>query len=189
MIVIVHWEGSPRPVERALGAQRLTVGDHFSIGRVEDNDIVLHRDFVARHHCEVWRGGKLVFVRDTKSTGGTMVNATTVHTAPRALCREDRIVFGEVLIEVADAPGREEYASLLDDPALPMDQFLAAGEIAPPALLKHPRFAPFLSTAERIREIPARLLGALSACGAELPPALRDELSRRFQWPDSSTPR
>jgi hypothetical protein len=75
-----------------------------SIGRHDDNTVVLVDSRVSRHHAEVvWQGGRWL-VCDLGSANGTLVNGQRI-TAPRALEDGDTIQVGQtrLRVQVAEA--------------------------------------------------------------------------------------
>ncbi|MBX3231551.1 MAG: sigma 54-interacting transcriptional regulator [Labilithrix sp.] len=57
------------------------VGGRFTIGKANDNDLVLGDDTVSRHHCEILRAPDGLHVRDLESTNGTKIDGTRVREA------------------------------------------------------------------------------------------------------------
>ncbi len=88
--VIVH--------ERGGRAQRVAfTGDTFSVGREDDNDVVLDRANVSKHHLRLRRIDGTVEVVDLDSTNGTYVNGRRID-RPRAVRRPDRIYVGDYIL-------------------------------------------------------------------------------------------
>ncbi len=71
--------------------------DQFAIGREEDNDLVLDRVNVSKHHLRLRRNQGQIEVMDLQSTNGTYVNGRRV-TTPRAVRRQDRIYVGDYIL-------------------------------------------------------------------------------------------
>jgi len=72
-------------------------GDQFTVGREEDNDLVLDRVNVSKHHLRFRRHEGRVEVVDLGSTNGTYVNGRRV-SKPRPLRRSDRIYVGDYIL-------------------------------------------------------------------------------------------
>jgi pilus assembly protein CpaF len=72
-------------------------GDHFSVGREEDNDLVLDRVNVSKHHLRFRHHAGTVEVVDLGSTNGTYVNGRKV-AEPRGVRRSDRIYVGDYIL-------------------------------------------------------------------------------------------
>src|SRR5690606_24853623 len=72
-------------------------GDQFSVGREEDNDLVLDRVNISKHHLRFRRHEGRVEVVDLGSTHGTYVNGRKV-AQPRSLRRSDRIYVGDYIL-------------------------------------------------------------------------------------------
>jgi serine/threonine protein kinase len=54
------------------------ISDVISIGRSNDNDMVLHDATVSRHHARIYRKGDKWFIEDLNSTYGTSVNSNKI---------------------------------------------------------------------------------------------------------------
>jgi len=72
-------------------------GDQFSVGREEDNDLVLDRANISKHHLRFRRADGRVEVLDLESTNGTYVNGRRVQT-PRGVRRPDRVYVGDYIL-------------------------------------------------------------------------------------------
>ena len=97
LTVVVHEKGGQ--------TQRFSFkGDSFSIGREDDNDLVLDRVNVSKHHLRFVKAGERIEVHDLESTNGTYLNGRKV-AAPRPIRRTDRVYVGDyiLLLEGDDA--------------------------------------------------------------------------------------
>ena len=56
--------------------------DKTTIGRLDDNAFQLSEPSVSSHHCEVFRRGTDIVVKDLSSTNGTFINGEKVAEAP-----------------------------------------------------------------------------------------------------------
>lgn len=92
LTVVVHEKGGQ--------TQRFAFGgEEFTIGREDDNDLVLDRVNVSKHHlCFRKREGKVEVV-DLESTNGTYLNGRKV-LAPRTVRRADRVYVGDYILMV-----------------------------------------------------------------------------------------
>jgi len=73
------------------------------VGRVRDNDIVLPKGNVSKHHCRLLlQSGQLV-VEDMGSTNGTYVNGRKI-TEATSLGTTDKVFVGDFVIRVARRP-------------------------------------------------------------------------------------
>lgn len=72
-------------------------GDQFSVGREDDNELLLDRANVSKHHLRFRRVQGAVEVIDLESTNGTYVNGRKI-TKPRKVRRSDRIYVGDFII-------------------------------------------------------------------------------------------
>ena len=71
--------------------------DSFSVGREDDNDLVLDRANVSKHHLRFRRFDGRIEVIDNDSTNGTYINGRKV-TQPRIVRRTDRIYVGDYIL-------------------------------------------------------------------------------------------
>lgn len=78
------------------------------VGRAADCDLVLPVGTVSRRHAEIVVTPQGVTVRDLGSTSGTLVNGRKIQEA--ALTPGDRLRLGEVVLELAQAPGQAAAA-------------------------------------------------------------------------------
>lgn len=72
-------------------------GDQFSVGREEDNDLVLDRVNISKHHLRFRKHDGKVEVVDLGSTNGTYVNGRKV-AQPRPVRRSDRVYVGDYIL-------------------------------------------------------------------------------------------
>jgi len=68
----------------------------ITLGRREDNDIVLDDIFVSRHHAQIDKKGERYIIKDRDSRYGTFINAERITEAP--LNYGDEIQIGNILI-------------------------------------------------------------------------------------------
>ena len=74
--------------------------DHMTVGRREDNDIIVDDVFVSRLHIEVAKRGNKYTVKDSKSRYGTYVNGDRI--VEKQLAYGDEIQIGNTLITFVD---------------------------------------------------------------------------------------
>ncbi|NVB41532.1 Flp pilus assembly complex ATPase component TadA [Pseudenhygromyxa sp. WMMC2535] len=72
-------------------------GDQFTVGREEDNNLLLDRANVSKHHLRFRRVDGTVEVLDLESTNGTYVNGRRI-VQPRRVRRSDRIYVGDYIL-------------------------------------------------------------------------------------------
>lgn len=90
LTVVVHEKGGQ--------TQRFSFkGDSFSIGREDDNDLVLDRVNVSKHHLRFNRVDTHVEIVDLESTNGTYLNGRKVQ-SPRPIRRTDRVYVGDYIL-------------------------------------------------------------------------------------------
>jgi pSer/pThr/pTyr-binding forkhead associated (FHA) protein len=78
--------------------RRIAVNDMATIGRDNDNDIVLRSMTVSRCHAVLLRGADELLLLDLESTNGTLVNGVAARPdAPIRLADGDSIQFGHVV--------------------------------------------------------------------------------------------
>lgn len=83
--------------QRQFG-KRYVLGDEpLSVGRGEENRVVLDNDSVSRRHCRVEKRGPLWYVVDLDSTNGTYVNDEQV--SEYAMRRGDQIKIGDTIVK------------------------------------------------------------------------------------------
>jgi Flp pilus assembly CpaF family ATPase len=90
LTVVVHEKGGK--TQRVPFAR-----DQFSVGREEDNDLVLDRANVSKHHLRLRRNDARIEVLDLESTNGTFLNGRKI-TEPRPVRRSDRIYVGDFIL-------------------------------------------------------------------------------------------
>ena len=76
-----------------------------TIGRWEDNDLVIQDRWVSRHHAEVRHEKDQYFLHDLGSKNGTLVNGRRI-TAPRTLADGDEIQFTQSAVNFEDLLGQ-----------------------------------------------------------------------------------
>ena len=74
--------------------------EHMTVGRRDDNDIIIDDVFVSRLHIEVEKKGDKYTIKDTKSRYGTYVNGDRI--AEKQLTYGDEIQIGNTLITFVD---------------------------------------------------------------------------------------
>jgi pilus assembly protein CpaF len=90
LTVVVHEKGGK--------TQRFPFeGDQFTVGREEDNELVLDRANISKHHLRFRRVTGAVEVLDLDSTNGTYVNGRKI-TTPRRIRRSDRVYVGDFIL-------------------------------------------------------------------------------------------
>ena len=79
----------------AADGRELTLGDVFTIGRADDNDLALPSKTVSRYHVVITREGTRWFLEDRGSPNGTSLNGARVPPGVRLPLRHgDRIGVG-----------------------------------------------------------------------------------------------
>jgi len=76
------------------GFRQVPIDRLVTIGRSQNNDLVLDATLASRRHAWVWRQGDQVIIEDLGSMHGTFVNGQRV-TTPRFLNHDDVITIGE----------------------------------------------------------------------------------------------
>lgn len=81
-------------ITEALGDLELSIEDKLSVGRGQDNDVVLGSKQVSRQHAELTVTGDQLMVQDLGSSNGTLVNDQKLEPhQPTALAAEDTVTF------------------------------------------------------------------------------------------------
>jgi len=90
LTIVVHEKGGK--------TQRVTFGsDQFTVGREDDNDLILDRVNVSKQHVRLRRVQGAIELIDLGSTNGTYVNGRKVESV-RAIRRSDRIYVGDYIL-------------------------------------------------------------------------------------------
>ncbi len=69
-------------------------GDHYKVGRIASNDVVIQHKSISSHHAELTLDGKDYRLKDMDSTNGTRVNAERIREVK--LRRNDAVRFGNI---------------------------------------------------------------------------------------------
>lgn len=81
-------------ITEALGDLELSIEDKLSVGRGQDNDVVLGSKQVSRQHAELTVVDDKLMVQDLGSSNGTLVNNHKLEPhQPTALAAEDTVTF------------------------------------------------------------------------------------------------
>ncbi|MBU1429426.1 FHA domain-containing protein, partial [Myxococcota bacterium] len=95
--VIIHEKGG-QPRQQEFTKNELT------IGRVQNNDIILPKQNVSKRHSRiVVKDGKFIIV-DLKSTNGTYVNGRKI-ASPMVIKSTDKIYIGDFILSIEPAGG------------------------------------------------------------------------------------
>jgi len=81
-------------VEDRAGVRQVAINRLLTIGRGQNNDLVLNALFASRRHAWVWRQGDQFIIEDLASMHGTYVNGQRI-TTPRFLNDNDVVMVGE----------------------------------------------------------------------------------------------
>lgn len=90
--------------EKKLGEYPLEKSRSLSVGRLEDNDIVIENLAVSGHHAKVDSVGERFLLTDLNSKNGTFVNEQQI-TAPHWLQHGDVIIIGKHFLVFSYSPG------------------------------------------------------------------------------------
>src|SRR5690348_712068 len=89
------------PAVILVAGERIPVtADGLSLGRGEDNDVVIASSKASRHHARIIADGEGVVVQDLGSSNGTFVNGRRIGTEPVVLASGDVLTVGEEPIRV-----------------------------------------------------------------------------------------
>ncbi|MCB1237231.1 MAG: FHA domain-containing protein [Verrucomicrobiae bacterium] len=92
-----------------------------SVGRADDNDIIITHDSISGHHAQLKMAGDGFVLVDLDSTNGTFLDGAPVSEAP--LHHGARVTFGQV---EAEYEAEEEYAAGYEEAPAEDDGFGAA---------------------------------------------------------------
>jgi uncharacterized protein YraI len=124
-------------VGSSIGQVYTMVGDLLTIGRAQDNDVVLDDPQVSRYHAHLMRHGDEIIIEDLGSTNGTLVNGRRI-SGPHVLQPSETIAVGASVFSVEGfaAPSTvgmlPQTLTARDFPG-PARQAPAAPQQAPPA--------------------------------------------------------
>tara|TARA_Y100000816_G_C26070918_1_gene563300 strand:- start:47 stop:325 length:279 start_codon:yes stop_codon:yes gene_type:complete len=71
----------------------------ISIGRRNDNDLILNDQLISRIHCTIFQDSNLFYIADLKSTNGTIVNGKKISKSV-LLFEEDKILIGKTFLQI-----------------------------------------------------------------------------------------
>lgn len=160
-------------VEGAASGRTLSIPETgLSIGKQEDNDVVLEDSFVSRCHARIGRTDGAIRLVDLNSTNGSFVNEIQIK--EQVLCPGDRIRFGDSVFALHDRP----LAVLSDDSQVSAAQQTLATRIIRPSDLAPPPLDPKDDTSF------AKALSAIAALAKSRPGArpLEETLSEALKW-------
>lgn len=103
------------------GAQRRVhfTGADITVGRLEDNDLVLQKNNVSKRHARLMYSDGRYVVSDLHSTNGTYINGRRI-TAPVVLKEGDKIYVGDYILSLTALDGsKSESASGRSGPPVP----------------------------------------------------------------------
>ncbi len=120
------------------GAQRQLDfdGPELSVGRLEDNDVVLPRSNVSKRHARIVLKEDRYVLLDLKSTNGTYVNGRKI-AGPMMVGAGDKIYIGDFILALQDTPRLQAAQRRLRErlPTQPMASVRPLGEaLAEPGL-------------------------------------------------------
>lgn len=85
------------------GVRRVPLSRLLTIGRSQNNDLVLDAIYASRRHAWVWQQGDQFIVEDLGSTHGTYLNGQRL-AAPRFLNDRDLVIMGEARLTFVARP-------------------------------------------------------------------------------------
>lgn len=100
--------------EKKLGEYPIEKGDSLSIGRLENNDIVIENLAVSGHHAKIDSVGEKFLLTDLNSKNGTFINEQAI-TQPHWLQHGDIVIIGKHYLVFSygtdeDQPDEEDSA-------------------------------------------------------------------------------
>lgn len=97
----------------ALGDLSITVGTSLSIGRSDNNDVVLASPQVSRQHAKINRIGDKLYLQDLGSANGTFINGERVGTEATLIQANDELAFADILFTLDNSADHNH--SIVDD--------------------------------------------------------------------------
>jgi pSer/pThr/pTyr-binding forkhead associated (FHA) protein len=88
-------------VEDRLGTRQVFIPRLLTIGRAQNNDLILNTVYASRRHAWVWQQGDQFIIEDLGSTHGTYVNGQRL-TMPRFLRNKDIVIMGQTRLTFHD---------------------------------------------------------------------------------------
>lgn len=121
--------GGPTPTTLAWYGGSIPLAHGLTIGRSDDNDVVLDHDDVSAHHCLIERSGDDFLLRDLDSTNGTYANGGLLEGSFR-LSDGDVISVGTRLLTLSGAAAHQPPPETQPAPGsdAPTQPDLAAGD-------------------------------------------------------------
>jgi len=96
--------------ERGGAQRRLSFnGSEVSVGRLDDNDVVLPKNNVSKHHARLVLKDERFLLEDMGSTNGTYVNGRKI-ASPIVVAGGDKIYIGDFILAIAPATGAASSA-------------------------------------------------------------------------------
>jgi pSer/pThr/pTyr-binding forkhead associated (FHA) protein len=88
-------------IEDRTGTRQVLIPRLLTIGRAQNNDLVLNSVYASRRHAWVWQQGDRFIIEDLGSTHGTYVNGQRL-TMPRFLRDKDVVIMGQTRLIFLD---------------------------------------------------------------------------------------
>lgn len=104
-------------VTEALGDLQINITDKLSVGRGQDNDLVLGSKQISRQHAELTVVDNELLVQDLGSSNGTLVNDVKLEPhQPTAVKEEDVVTFATLSFKIKQAAQAQSAATLAEEP-------------------------------------------------------------------------
>lgn len=111
----------------ALGDLSITVGTSLSIGRSDNNDVVLASPQVSRQHAKINRIGDKLYLQDLGSANGTFINGERVGKEATLIQANDELAFADILFTIDNNASPND--DLTDDM---IEQITSSQEVSAP---------------------------------------------------------
>lgn len=111
----------------ALGDLSITVGTSLSIGRSDNNDVVLASPQVSRQHAKINRIGDKLYLQDLGSANGTFINGERVGKEATLIQANDELAFADILFTIDNNTSPND--DLTDDM---IEQITSSQEVSAP---------------------------------------------------------
>ena len=142
--------------ENTIDEYRLENGKSLTIGRVENNDVVIENLAVSGHHAKIDQVGDGFLLTDLHSKNGSFVNDKLVQS--HWLKDGDKIVIGKHTLAFGYTEGEEQP----DDAATGMDQTMVMDTDEYRKMLEHATKSPGTGATKVLQERPRGVLSYLS---------------------------
>ncbi|MDE4454646.1 FHA domain-containing protein [Psychrobacter sp. DAB_AL62B] len=153
-----------KALTEALGDLTLTITDSLSVGRGNDNDVVLGSKQISRNHAVLSVLNGKLYVKDLNSSNGTFINDERIETnESKYLEADDTLGFSSFSFQVSALATMEHEPAVADKPTLmlsPDTEIAAIVETKP--VVKETGIADVLSATNNLQPAPVETAPAIT---------------------------